>query len=156
MTVLLITAITSCGLDCIDKKSGLHKSSQTMIEAKDKSVFQFEMLCDKKDFKLDKERTFKINNVWVENSWMYDCINNKAVLKKDTSLQLVIDGEYSATIDSADYVLMLKDNSSGAFLGGQLSFVYSGQDTFALALMNYKNKNVIDTLKFLKTGNNKR
>jgi hypothetical protein len=151
LTVLLITALIGCGLDCIDKKTGESKSSQTMNESKDKSVFQFEMLCDKKDFKLDKERIFKIKNVWVENSWMYDCINNKAILKKDTSLQLIIDGEYSAIIDSADYVLMLKDNSSGAFLGGQLSFVYSRLDTFELTLMNYKNKNVIDTLKFWKT-----
>jgi hypothetical protein len=39
--------MTSCGLDCVDKKTGIHKSSQTLKEAKQNDVFRFEVAVDK-------------------------------------------------------------------------------------------------------------
>src|ERR1022692_2823916 len=94
IALLVLTAtLSSCGLDCVDNKTGEHKSSQTIKESIDKCVFQFEMYCNKNNFQLDNGRFFKIKNAWVENGWKYDCVNNTAVLKKDTFLQFVIDGE---------------------------------------------------------------
>jgi hypothetical protein len=139
--ILLLSLSSSCGLDCIDNKTGLHKCSQTIKKANENKVFQFEVFTDKKIFQLDNNRVFKINNAWVENGWTYECIDNKAILKKDTFLQFVIDGEYVAKDDSLNYVLWVKDTSTGVYLGSPLSFLYFGEDTIILNLM--KNKELL-------------
>src|SRR5688572_15244072 len=89
-----ILAVSSCGLDCVDKKTGMHKSSQTLKESQTNELFRFEFIADKSSFLLDTGLVFNIKNAWVENSWMYECIDNKAEVVKDSSYQFVIDAEY--------------------------------------------------------------
>ena len=51
------------------------------------------MFSNNNTFQLDSGKTFKINHAWIENSWMNDCINNSAVVRKDSTFQFVIDGD---------------------------------------------------------------
>lgn len=150
---LISMTISGCRLDCTEKKTGMHKSSQSIEASREHGVFKFEMFTHKKEFKLSNKRSFKINTAWVENAWLYDCINNTAVLKKEDFDHFVIDAEYTYAADSLQYVLMESDNRYGAFLGGQLSFHYVGQDTFLLTLQENNPKVIIDTLKFVKQTN---
>jgi len=148
--LLISASISSCGLDCLDKKTGMHKSSQTIDESKENKVFKFEMFTKKKEFELSPTKRFRINTAWVEDGWLYDCINNRAVLKKDEFKQLVIDGKYSYQSDSLNYVLMEDNNRRGVFLGSMLAFQYDGRDTFLLTLQENSSGKIIDTLKFFK------
>ena len=151
-TLLLValTCSTSCGLDCVDKKTGIHKSCQTLKEAKTKDLFKFEFVADKQTFQLDSGLVFNIKNAWVENSWKYECIDNKAEVVKDSSYQFVIDAGYRGKPIHSDYWL------GNNHLGAVLRFGYSGQDTVTLTL--YKdtsytltlNKLTIDTIIFIK------
>ncbi len=148
-----LTELAACGFDCVDKKTGLHKSSENESQAKDYGVFRYEMACNKHNFELANGREFIINKSWVEDGWLFDCIDNKAVLKKDGFLQLVIDGVNLPKVDSLDYILMENNNSYGAYLGGVLDFKYTPQDTITLILMSEKSKIIIETLKFWKASN---
>ena len=150
---LICVTIFGCGLDCVEKKTGMHKSSRSIEESRQHGVFKFEMFTNKKYFNLANKKSFKITTAWVENGWWYDCINNDAVLKKDNFYQFVIDGKYTYVTDSLHYVLMESDNRRGNFLGGQLSFNYLGQDTLLLTLSENNTKAIIDTLKFVKQPN---
>lgn len=145
----LLTLLSGCGFNCIDAKTGIHRSSQTLKQSKENGVFQFQMQTNRKLLKIGSGRVLNIRSAWVENSWMYECINNKAVLKKDSSYQFVIDGVYKGkgVNDSLSYALWADKSNFGIVLGGQLTFGYAGQDTFILTLVN-NDKLVIDTLKF--------
>ena len=140
--IATLLTLTSCGPDCIDKKTGLHKSSQTLKDSKENKVFNFEMLSDQSRFHLDKGKVFKIKNAWIENSWTYECIDNNAVIHKENSFQLVIDAEYEGNFIDSEYWLMNKG------LGSVLDYRYLGQDTIRLTLT--KNKSIIDTLTFVR------
>ena len=144
--------MSGCGLDCIDKKTGMHKSSLTMQQSKEDSVFLFQMSTNRQKIRIDNDGVLEIKNAWVENSWMYDCIKNRPVLKKDSLLQFVVDGKFATTsnTDTSRYVLRADKNHFGVLLGGQLTFEYSMQDTLALTLVNDDTKDIIDTLKFWK------
>jgi hypothetical protein len=139
---------SSCGLDCIDKKTGLHKSSQTIQESRTKNVFKFEMLCDTKTLVLDNESTLIINNAWVENDWKYECINNSAVIEKDSSLQFVLDAKYSGPIDLTFLLTNEKEKGIGCYLGSILDFNYVGGDSVVLNLM--RGNESLHRLKFYK------
>ncbi len=129
-TLLFVTIAcsTSCGFDCVDKKTGMHKSCQTLKEAKAKDLFKFEFIADKQTFQLDSGLVFNIKNAWVETSWRYECIDNKAEIVKDRSYQLVIDADYKGEAIYSDYWL---ENSH---LGAVLDFNYTGRDTLILNL----------------------
>gem|GEM_PF-5593717 len=128
----------------------MHKSSQTLKEAKQKELYKFEFVADKPTFQLDSGLVFKIKNAWVENSWKYECIDNNAEVVKDSSYQFVIDADYTGKAINSDYWL------GNNHLGAVLSFSYSGQDTFILALYKdtaytlTQNKQTIDTITFVK------
>lgn len=143
MTIFLLT---SCGLECIEKKTGLHKASSTLDDAKEKGVFQFELQPNKSTFPLDSGRIFEIKNAWVEYSWTYQCIDNKAVVTKDNFKQVVIESRLRPkTINHVDYAIMEK--GKGAFLSSSyLDFSYSGQDTIKLQLVKFKD--VLDSNRF--------
>ena len=140
--IFTLSIITSCGIDCIDKKTGLHKSSQTLKDSKKNGVFNFEMLSETGSLALDSGIIFKINSAWVENSWSYECINNEAIVQKDSMFQFVIDASYDGDVLNHDYWLMNKK------LGSVLDYGYSGEDTIRLTLRN--GKSIIDTLSFVK------
>jgi len=148
LCIIIAITLTSCGLECIEKKSGIHKSSLTLSDSKANHVFQFEMIGNKSLITLDNGVIFKIKNTWVERNWHYECVNNIAVLKKDSSFQFVIDAEYVGEIIHADYVLMDNDTTTGAYLGSVLDFDYSGEDTLSLTLV--KKDKVVEKLKFLR------
>jgi hypothetical protein len=145
---------TSCGFDCIDKKTGMYHSSSSLEEAKENKVFKFEYTAIKSTFKLDKGLVFNIQNAWVENSWKYECIDNKAEVVKDSSFQFVIDADYTDKSLYSNY--WLGDNQRTNGLGAILSYHYSGQDTFTLMLYKdtsytlTKNRQVVDTITFVK------
>lgn len=143
--MIAITA-TSCGLDCIDNKTGNPKFSETIEKSKENGVYQFEMISNKQLFHLDSGRVFKIKNAWVEKAWHYECVNNKAVLHKDSVLQFLIDAERTGNFLHSNYVILNKENTSGSYLDGILVFDYSGEDTLTLSLRN-KDK-IIEILKF--------
>ena len=148
-----IVAINGCGLDCVDKKTGMHKSSQTIKESQKNGVFQFQMFTDRTKVQVDSFRVLELKNAWVENSWMYDCIDDSPVLKKEEQQQFIIEAVYKTTmtIDTTYYTLKVDRSMSGVVLRGLLSFEYEGQDTLKLTLnlLNGKQK-PIDTLKFWK------
>ena len=159
LAFLIVTFLVGCGIDCIDKKTGLSKASETLAESKEKHVFKFEMQADKSVFELEKGQVFKIKNVWVENCWSYECINNEAVVVLDSTLQLVIEAAYKGDVYMSDYWLMemnaVQNESLGNHLGARLDFIYKGQDTFYLKLTkqkDFKNIEMIDTLRFIKTS----
>lgn len=147
---LTLTCLTSCGLDCIDKKTGLHKSSQKLNESKAKKLFKFEFITEKQTFQLDSGIVFNIKNAWVENSWKYECIDNKAEVVKDSSYQFVIDEDYEGEAIYSDYWL---ENSH---LGAVLDFNYTGSDTISLNLYKdtsytlTQNKQLVDKITFVK------
>lgn len=145
-----IGCLTSCGLDCIDKKTGIHKSSQTLKEAKEKDLFKFQFVADKSTFQLDSGLVFNIKNAWVENSWRYECIDNKAEVVKDSSYQFVIEADYNGEAIKSKYWL------GNNHLGAVLRYNYSGQDTFVLTLYNdtsyslTQNKQTTGTITFVR------
>ena len=151
LTFASIAAINGCGLDCVDKKTGMHKSSQTIEESQKNGVFQFQMSTDRMKVQVDSFRVLELKNAWVENSWMYDCIDDSPVLKKEEKQQFIIEAVYKTTltIDTTYYSLKVDRSMSGVVLRGLLSFEYSGQDTLRLILnqLNGEQK-PIDTLKF--------
>jgi hypothetical protein len=138
MTVLTLFLLTSCGLDCIKKKTGVHQASTTIDEAKEKGVFQFELQPNKLTFPLDSGRTFEIENAWVEYSWSYQCVDNKSVVTKDNFMQVVIESKTRPkTITHVDYAIM--DKGGGVFLSStNLDFDFKGQDTVRLQLVKFK------------------
>jgi hypothetical protein len=151
LTLFSIITLTSCGLDCVDKKTGIQRSSQTIEQSKEKEIYQFQMSTNRQFVKVDNERKLVIKNAWIENTWLYDCIDNRAVLKKQIQFQMVIDGEYERPeSDTMWYTLWADKNNFGVVLGGQLTFDYTGQDTLKMTLCNDQKK-PIDTLKFWKT-----
>lgn len=148
--ILTVLTLTSCGVDCVDKKTGLYKSSRTLKESRAKDLFRFEVDANKSTFQLDSGLVFNIKNAWIENDWRYECIDNQAIIIKDNSYQFVIDADYVGDAINSDY--WLGNNK----LGAVLRFHYSGQDTFNVTL--YKDtsitlaqrKQTIDTIIFIK------
>lgn len=140
--ILAIFILTSCGIDCVDKKTGLHKSSQTLKDSKKNGVFNFEIFSETTSLLLDSGLIFKVNNAWVENSWSYECINNEVIVQKGSILQFVIDASYEGDALNHDYWLMNKP------LGSVLDYGYSGEDTIRLTLRN--SQSIVDTLTFVK------
>lgn len=120
----------------------MHKSSQTLKEAKTKNLYKFEFITDKSILQLDSGLVFTIKNAWVENNWRYECIDNKAEVVKDSSYQFVIDADYKGDVINSNYWL------GNNHLGSLLSFGYSGQDTIILTL--YKDTSYTLTQKKLK------
>ncbi len=160
--ITILTTLFGCGLKCIDYNTGMPSRSQTLKEAFDNKVFQFEMDCSQKTFKLYNGKTFKIKNVWVENDWGYECIDNEPVVKKDTSFQLIIDYNYEELEGCYNYGLGLDNDGTGCCLGGVLEFTYLNQDTLNLYLtgnhkksndptfLHFKQNTLIDTIKLYK------
>ncbi len=128
----------------------MHKSSQSINEAQEKKLYKFEFTANKPTFQLDSGLVFNIKNSWVENSWQYECIDNKAEVVKDSSYQFVIDADYTGEAINSKYWL------GNNHLGAILRFGYSGQDTFVLTLYKdtsyalTQNKQTIDTITFIK------
>lgn len=135
---LTIFLLTSCGLECVEKKTGLHKASSTIGDSKEKGVFQFELQPTRLTFSLDSGRTFEIKNAWVEYSWTYQCVDNKAVVTKDNFMQVVIESKTKPkTVTHVDYAILEKEK--GVFLSSTyLDFDYNGQDTVKLQLVKFK------------------
>src|SRR5690349_10899373 len=103
--ILTVLTLTSCGVDCVDKKTGLHKSSRTLKESGAKDLFRFEVDANKSTFQLDSGLVFNIKNAWIENDWRYECIDNQAIIIKDNSYQFVIDADYAGDDINSDYWL---------------------------------------------------
>jgi hypothetical protein len=154
--IIFLIILTSCGLDCVDNKTGIAKSSQTLEESKKNNVFCFEMTVSDSFVILDSLRSFKIVDTWVENKWHYDCLNNKAVIKKDSFYQLKFYANYRGNIKVLypEYNLMNKELTMGSRLGGQLDFDYNGEDTISLILAEKDstswNFRIIKKLNFIK------
>jgi hypothetical protein len=146
--LFICVLFVGCGYDCVDKKTGMHKSSETIEESVHNKVFRFEMDCPKKTFSLDSGVVLSIKNAWVENSWAYDCVHNSPVVKKDSALQFVIDAYFNGNKSKLDYFLMLSDKSMGAYPGGILNFNYYNQDTLSLFLM--KEQRVLSKIIFFR------
>ena len=80
--VIIVIIFTSCGFDCIDRKTGLSKSSQSIKESKQNGIFMYEI-------PLDSGEILTINNAWVENRWSYEWVNNKYIVKKDKLIKIL-------------------------------------------------------------------
>lgn len=147
---LMLSFLVGCGLDCVDKKTGMPKSSQTLQQAQANDLFQFEFVPDQSTFHLDSGLVFTIKNAWVENSWRYECINGWAKIVKDSSFQFVIDAEYQGSPRFSNYWL------GNSHLGAQLCYGYSGQDIIVANLCKdtsytlTSNKQLEATLIFVK------
>lgn len=95
------------------------------------------MHSDKNRLFVDSDKFFDFNDVWVEYHWRYECIDNRAVVERDSTLQLVIEpsSERKDTIGFPYYYLMMDDLSMGCEIYSTLSFQYKMQDTFCLILV---------------------
>lgn len=99
----LAIVVSGCRLDCMQKKTGLYKSSKSLKDATANSLVKFEMEPSKNRFFLDNGIEFRIANAWVENVWRYECVNNQAEIFPDSALQLVIDGKYIGSVNGSNY-----------------------------------------------------
>ena len=129
-----------------NKKYATHKPTQTandsfsadtktVEESKQNDVFQFQMLTDRQNIKLGKDTIFTIKTAWVEHSWMYECIHNKAILKKGNLLQFVMDGDCNVkTYNDTSFFILWAGGicNFGILMPGQMSVEYLGQDTLTL------------------------
>lgn len=117
------------------------------------------MIPNKSLWRLEEGLSFEIKNAWVESSWSYECIDNKAVIKKDSFQQFVLEVVYNGDMKDSNYFLMQSDMSQGAHLGAILVFSYAGQDTFNLILTkvvnsDYNQPTIIDSFVFVKKDRN--
>lgn len=106
-------------------------------------------------YKIDNKYVFVIKQAWVENKWSYECIDESAVLVKDSSLQLVLNATFDDDSFKSNYTLRTIPPSLGEpFLGARLDFRYEHQDTFKLLLINRDapthDRQILDTLFFIK------
>ena len=137
-------------MDCVDKKTGLPKSSTNIEESKQNDVFNFPLTSDTKTLVIDHERVLNIKSAWIENYWSYECVNNQAVLVKKKTQQFVIDYEYVAPENDSIMLCLWKINEkSGSCLGSTMRFSYNGEDTLKLALRD-DNRRELEILKFWK------
>ena len=137
-------------MECVDKKTGVPKSSSNMVESKQNDVFNFPLTSDNKTLVIDHERVLNIKSAWVENCWSYECVNNRAVLVKKKTQQFVIDYEYDAPEnDSITLCLWKLNEKSGNCIGGTMRFSYNGEDKLKLALRD-ENQRELEILKFWK------
>ncbi len=135
--ILVILLFSSCAIDCIDKKTGNPKASQSLNQSKELGLLQAEMYSDTNVYQLDSTHAFIIKNAWIENSWTYECIDYDPVLKKGTTFQFVIDAErIGSRFDTLDCML---SNSSGytCALTGRLCFPYKPGDSLSFNLIKY-------------------
>lgn len=153
--ILAIFFLTSCGLKCVDKKTGLHQASSSIEDAKEKGVFQFELQPNKTTFPLDSGRRFEIENAWVEYSWTYQCVDNKAVVAKNDFMHIVIKPmTIPKSLTEKRYAIMEK--GKGVYVRSRhLNFSYKGQDTVLLRLVKFKtgldsNKTYFDKILLVK------
>lgn len=51
------------------------KTSKNLIDSKEKGVFLFEMKPDKTRITVDSMSSFEFGDMWVEQSWAYECVN---------------------------------------------------------------------------------
>jgi hypothetical protein len=151
--LLLILIFYGCGIDCVDKKTGMSKFSQTPEESIEHNVFMFEMFSDKKQILLDSGRIFKVKDAWVESCWQYECINNKAVVVCESSFQFIVNLDNPKDL-SSKYLLMKKDESNGCIVGSILSFNYLNEDTLVINILkadsSLNNAKIVGELKFYK------
>lgn len=152
---ILLLILNACGIDCLDKKTPRPGSCSNVDEAKDNEVYMYAMYPLKSEYEFDSVTKFIIKDVWVEHCWQWKCVNNEAVVKKDTLQQLVIDAEYIGNKQQLDYVLWKYDMSSGISIQSQKHFIYSNQDTFKLFIARHTdfNKEIIDSISFLRRMN---
>jgi hypothetical protein len=147
-TLLVFVSMYSCGLECVDKKTDMPKVSSTMKKAKELSLFHYELFSPRKEIVIDSQRSIKIRNIWVEDAWMYKCVDNYAVVQKGDHLQVVMDAEYlRPENDFSAFAVLEPGRRTGVILGGQLVFAHPGKDTVTLELMN-PNKQLLCSLKF--------
>lgn len=154
LIVLLLIILQSCALDCIDKKTGMSKSSISIDESKHNGVFLYELKPDKYQFH-DTGISFNIKNVWVEDAWGYECENYDAVIKKLGYKQVVVNVDYKKTDSIYNYSLMVEDFTHCAYIGSQLSFIYNEEDTFILLftwMEDFTNYRIIDTVYFVRAN----
>ena len=137
-------------MECVDKKTGLPKSSSNIEESKQNNVFNFPLTSDTETLVIDHERVLYIKNAWVEYCWSYECVNNQAVLVKKKNQQFVIEYEYDAPEnDSVTLCLWKLNEKNGSCLGSTMRFSYNGEDTLKLALRD-DNRRELEILKFWK------
>lgn len=165
LLLTIVVLVSSCGFDCVTKKTGIHKSSMTIEESRENGVFLFQVFPSKKQISLDSNQYYTINEAWVEHSWRYECVDNKAVVRRDSNLQLVIESPHRKK-DSLGYpyfFLMEQDLSHGCEIYSRLCFSYKMQDSLYLVLRQDEDivdeqlilRTYIDTIFFTKTPNAK-
>ena len=152
LIVSLLIILQSCVWDCIDKKTGMSKTSSSIDESKHNEVFLYELKPDKYQLH-DTRISFNIKNAWVEDGWSYECENNEAVIKKDSYKQVVVNVDFKKTDSINNYSFMKEDFSTGAGLGGQLRFTYNKEEPFILLftwMKDFTNYRIIDTVYYVR------
>ncbi len=123
----------------------------TIEESIENEVFLFQVFPNKKQLRLDSNLYYTINDAWVEYSWRYECIHNKAIVQKDSNLQLVIESPYikKDSFGYPYYFLMEQDLSHGCEIYARLCFSYNMQDSLYLVLR--RDEDIVDEQLILKT-----
>jgi hypothetical protein len=84
---IYLTACTLTGLDT--KKTGLHKSSQSIEESKRNKVFHHRLQVDNPIINIGDNKTDTIKQIWVEDMWQY--VDDGTIkIKKDSTQQTLI------------------------------------------------------------------
>jgi hypothetical protein len=143
-----LSILSGCGaMDCLDKKTGIPQSSPTLQFSKENGLFSFTMKPDKAVVKLNDDYSFQIKNAWVEKRWTYECIDNDAVIQKDSSLQFVIEKDYKGDARGVHYRLIestFGDESDQS----SWKFNYLRQNTIKLWVL--KENKIVDSIRFTK------
>ena len=106
-TLILIIALVAykfSRIQCIQKEPAPQpKYCKTIDESKAIGVFISEFSVDKSLLKLDTGLKFHITEAWVENMWLYRCVDNRTTLEKWEQKQLVISGSFQGRRNDSLY-----------------------------------------------------
>ena len=124
--ISLITGIPTNCLDGIDsKKIGLIKSSISLNESMQNSVFEFRLNPDKQYLKVNENFSINLKEIWIERAWSYECVNSDLVIDPKNFYHLLIKTD---NYDSA------VSNLRSISIGGQLAGGHSGVLGFTVNL----------------------
>jgi hypothetical protein len=118
------------------------KNSQSMDESIENGVFKFPLTVNKRIVRTGNNKTDSIEQIWVENMWMY---NNHGDIIKDSNFQELI---LLRSLSKNDDMRIQLKNSQGYFgWNGVLDQWYlRSQDTVYICLKDGEKEQILDTI----------
>jgi len=142
--VLFLLLLTGCDID--SKKTGIYNHSQSIKESKQNGVFIQTLKVDNPIINIGNNNTDTIKEIWIEHWWKYERKIFKAVVKKDSSMQIAIlfgklsDNSYNGSI--------LLENRNGYYSWNGVLFdsFLGNADTIYVVRKTDTEKKIVDTI----------